>query len=76
MVCRHDRYWISGTEFHEMKFDFGDIIFWLIMVGVVVIFIMDAPNAVYLTKGLVGAGVDLSSGIANLGQPVAQKVNQ
>lgn len=52
-----------------MKFDAGDIIFWLFFVGILVILIRDQANAVALTKGLVGAGVDLSTGIANLGGP-------
>lgn len=52
-----------------MKFDAGDIIFWFFMVGIIVILIRDQANAVALTKGFVGAGVDLSTGIANLGGP-------
>lgn len=34
-----------------------------------VILIRDQSNAVALMKGTVGAGIDLSSGIANLGGP-------
>lgn len=52
-----------------MKFDAGDIIFWLLMIGVLVILIRDQANAVALTKGFVGSGVDLATGIANLGGP-------
>jgi hypothetical protein len=51
-----------------MKY-FGDFIFWLFLAGIMVILIRDQSNAVALMKGTVGAGIDLSSGIANLGGP-------
>jgi len=47
----------------------GDFIFWLFLVGILVILIRDQGNAVALMKGTVGAGLDLTSGIANLGGP-------
>jgi len=47
----------------------GDFIFWLFLVGIMVILIRDQGNAIALMKGSVGAGLDLTSGIANLGGP-------
>jgi len=47
----------------------GDILFWLFLFAMLVVLIRDQANAVALTKGLVGSGVDLTTGLANLGGP-------
>lgn len=47
----------------------GDFLFWLFLVGILVILIRDQSNAVALMKGTVASGIDLTSGIANLGGP-------
>lgn len=57
-----------------MKY-FGDILFWGFLIVIGFILISDAPNAVYLTKGMVGAYTGGITDLAKIGQmPLNQPV--
>jgi len=56
-----------------MRSIWGELIFWGFLIAIAFLFISDAPNAVFLTKGMVGAYTGGVTDLAKIGTlPVTQ----